>query len=353
MQAQLLEQLSEITASALTALPHGGGRLIAVEWDGEQPVVRLASDGLALDAKLVLERGLKDALAAAATAGDLAADASAPVIYFKRRGPAPVAKKSQPFGLSIDKRAIPGVRDVIVVASGKGGVGKSTVSVNLAVALAAAGKRVGLLDADIYGPSAPMMLGLTRPPMTEGAKLVPPVAHGVKVVSFGLLTDTREPVIWRGPLIGKALKQLAYDTEWGQLDYLVVDLPPGTGDVQLALIENLPIHQALIVTTPQDVALLDAHKALSMFKQLNVPVMGVVENMAHYCCPNCGHVEAIFGSGGGARFADERGLQVLAQIPLGGPVRAAGDQGQPVALDRKSQWGKPFDDLSCLIIGQM
>jgi ATP-binding protein involved in chromosome partitioning len=314
--------------------------------------IQLASDGLDIGMKLAVERGLKQRLAEAPEArahGEVA-------IYFKRRqaaggavakGPAPLKEKTSPFGLKIDKKAIPGVAEVIVVASGKGGVGKSTVSVNLAVALAAQGKRTGLLDADVYGPSAPMMLGAGgQLGVTEGNRLVPAEAYGVKTVSFGFLTDAQQPVIWRGPLVGKALKQFCYDVAWGELDYLVVDLPPGTGDVQLALIESIPIHGALIVTTPQDVALLDAHKALTMFEKLDVPVLGMVENMAHYACPKCGHEEPIFGEGGAERMAEERKLTILSRIPLAAGVRRAGDEGRPVALDPESPWGRPFRELA-------
>lgn len=305
----------------------------------------VASDGLKLDGKSAVETALREGLGAAS--GDL-------TVYFKKRsstaGPAPVAPKNQPFGITVDRRPIPGVRDILVVASGKGGVGKSTVSVNLAVALAAAGAKVGLLDADIYGPSAPMMMGLNgRRPMTERDKLIPLEAHGVKVMSFGFLTDTQEPAIWRGPLIAKAFKQLAYDVAWGELDYLVIDLPPGTGDIQLALVESVPIAGAVIVTTPQDVALLDAHKALSMFERLHVRVLGLVENMAHFHCPKCGHEEPIFGAGGADRMAEARKLTVLTRIPLAADVRARGDRGDPVALDPTAPGADSFKTLASAI----
>jgi ATP-binding protein involved in chromosome partitioning len=302
-----------------------------------------------------MEREIRDLL------GDLLGDLEV-LVYFTRRAtdesaatpatpvPAPLKERKSPFGLMIDKRAIPGVTEVIVVASGKGGVGKSTVSVNLATALAAAGRRVGLLDADIYGPSAPLMLGVSGPLAVEGgARLVPKVAHGVKVVSFGFLTDTTEPVIWRGPMIAKAFKQLAYDVAWGELDYLIVDLPPGTGDIQLALIESLPIHGALIVTTPQDVALLDAHKALSMFQRLDVRVLGLVENMALHTCSRCGHEEALFGAGGADRMALERKLEVLARLPLAMAVREGGDRGVPIALLGETTAAREFARLAAAV----
>jgi ATP-binding protein involved in chromosome partitioning len=251
----------------------------------------------------------------------------------EKSGPIPIRKKPNFYGLNIDKRAIPGVQNVIVVASGKGGVGKSTVSTNLAVALGKLGKRVGLLDADIYGPSAPMMLGLTGTlHLSDDNKLIPKEAHGIKTMSFGFLSDHYHPVIWRGPMISKALQQLFYDVAWGELDYLVVDLPPGTGDIQLTLIERLPIHGALIVTTPQDIALLDAHKALSMFTKLEVNVLGVVENMSQFACPHCGGDVDIFGHEGVNRFSEERKLPVLCRIPLNKTIRMNCDAGTPAAM---------------------
>lgn len=313
--------------------------------------IDVASDGLDLAAKSRIEAELRKSLGAAP--GDL-------TVYFRKptgpaaatSAPAPLKAKKSPFGVVADIRPIPGVKSVLVVASGKGGVGKSTVSVNLAVSLAAAGHKVGLLDADIYGPSAPLMMGLAdRRPTVEGDRLAPLEGHGVKVMSFGFLTDVQEPAIWRGPLIAKAFKQLAYDVAWGELDYLVVDLPPGTGDVQLALVESLPIAGALIVTTPQDVALIDAHKALSMFERLGVKVLGLVENMAHFCCPACGHVAPIFGAGGADRMAAQRRLRILARIPLALAVREGGDSGVPVALSGDAPEATAFAVLAESVAG--
>jgi ATP-binding protein involved in chromosome partitioning len=242
-----------------------------------------------------------------------------------------LAEKTTKLGVRVQKRAIPGVTEIIAVASGKGGVGKSTVSVNLAVALAQMGAKVGLLDGDIYGPSAPMMLGLKGSlEVGDHGRILPREAHGIRVISFGFFSDVKEPVIWRGPMIAKAFRQFCYDVEWGECDYLIIDLPPGTGDIQLSMIENLPIHGAVVVTTPQDVALIDAHKAISMFKALEVKVLGIVENMAFYECPRCGHRDDVFGKGGGARLSEDRELDLLVSIPIEKQIRQQGDLGLPL-----------------------
>jgi ATP-binding protein involved in chromosome partitioning len=225
---------------------------------------------------------------------------------------------------------LPGVKNVIAVASGKGGVGKSTVSVNLALALAAEGARVGVLDADIYGPSQPRMLGLTGKPVSPDGKSIEPMrAHGLQAMSIGVLIDEDTPMIWRGPMVTQALMQLLTDTRWDDLDYLVIDLPPGTGDIQLTLSQKVPVSGAVIVTTPQDIALLDARKALGMFRKVEVPVLGVVENMATHICSNCGHEEHIFGHGGGARMAGEAGIPYLGDLPLDIRIREQADNGTP------------------------
>lgn len=226
---------------------------------------------------------------------------------------------------------LPNVRNIIAVGSGKGGVGKSTTAVNLAVALAQDGARVGLLDADIYGPSIPMMLGLHgRPDSPDGKSIEPLRAHGVVAMSIGLLVDQDTPMIWRGPMATSALSQLLNDTRWGELDYLIVDLPPGTGDIQLTLAQKIPVAGAVIVTTPQDVATLDARKALKMFEKVEVPVLGLVENMAVHVCSNCGHAEHIFGEGGGRRMAAQYGVPLLGSLPLDVAVRELGDSGNPI-----------------------
>ena len=227
----------------------------------------------------------------------------------------------------------PRIRNVIAIGSGKGGVGKSTTSVNLALALAAEGARVGLLDADVYGPSIPAMLGLSgRPDSPDNKSIEPMRAFGVEAMSIGLLVDQDTPMIWRGPMATSALMQLFNDTLWGDLDYLLIDLPPGTGDIQLTLAQKIPVAGAVIVTTPQDIATLDAKKALKMFEKVEVPVLGIVENMAVHTCSNCGHMEHLFGQGGGERMAAQYGVPLLGSLPLDIAIREQGDAGQPVVV---------------------
>jgi len=244
---------------------------------------------------------------------------------------------------------IPGIKRVVAVASGKGGVGKSTVSANLALALAKIGFKVGLLDADIYGPSQQLMMGATSEPTgDEDGKIFPVEAPGgVKVMSFGYFVDADQPVIWRGPMLQKALEQFFGDVHWGELDFLVVDLPPGTGDVALTLCQNVPLAGTLIVTTPQDVALIDARKGLHMFRKLDTRVLGIVENMSGFECPECGHVEHVFGAGGGAKTAEELGLPLLGSVPLDPAIVIGGDAGTPVVLERPdSPSAKAFTEIA-------
>jgi ATP-binding protein involved in chromosome partitioning len=228
--------------------------------------------------------------------------------------------------------AYPALGRIIAVSSGKGGVGKSTVATNLAVALAATGARVGLMDADVYGPNVPRMMGVNAPPPVVNEKIVPLEAHGVKVISLGFLIERDQPAIWRGPIVMKIVTQFLRDVAWGQLDYFVVDMPPGTGDAQLSLVQATNVHGAIIVTTPQDVSTGDALRGAKMFQRVNVPVLGIVENMSWFECPHCGKPTAIFGTGGGKRLADELELPLLAEIPLYPRVLEGGDRGTPIVV---------------------
>ncbi len=228
---------------------------------------------------------------------------------------------------------LPGVKNIVAVASGKGGVGKSTTAVNIALALAAEGARVGLLDADIYGPSLPMMMGLQgRPESADGKTMEPLENHGVQVMSIGFLVDGDQAMIWRGPMATQALEQLLRQTNWKDLDYLIVDLPPGTGDIQLTLSQRVPMTGAVIVTTPQDIALLDAKKGIKMFEKVGVPILGIVENMAVHVCSNCGHVEHIFGADGGKKMAADYNMDYLGALPLALQIRVQADSGQPTVV---------------------
>jgi len=232
-------------------------------------------------------------------------------------------------GVQRGVKLIPNVKNIIAVASGKGGVGKSTTAVNLALALAVEGARVGMLDADIYGPQ-PTMLGITdKPESTDGKNLEPLIGHGIQAMSIGFLIDVETPMVWRGPMVTQALEQLLNNTNWSELDYLVVDLPPGTGDIQLTLAQRVPVTGAVIVTTPQDIALIDARKGLKMFEKVGIPILGVVENMSLHICSNCGHEERIFGEGGGERMCKDYSVEFLGSLPLEGSIRADTDSGKP------------------------
>ena len=228
--------------------------------------------------------------------------------------------------------AYPHLGRILAVSSGKGGVGKSTVATNLAVALAASGARVGLMDADVYGPNVPRMMGVNAPPPVVNEKIIPLQAHGVKVISLGFLIERDQPAIWRGPIVMKIVTQFLRDVAWGQLDYFLVDMPPGTGDAQLSLVQATHVDGAIIVTTPQDVATGDALRGAKMFQRVNVPVLGIVENMSWFECPHCGKPTAIFGTGGGKRLADELGLPLLGEIPLYPRIHEGGDRGTPIVV---------------------
>lgn len=265
-----------------------------------------------------------------------------------------VAKKTEPPQLKIgrhpnqdvDKVSVVGVDRILAIASGKGGVGKSTISSNLAVALAKQGRRVGLLDADIYGPSQPRMMGVSkRPSSPDGKKIIPLKAHGVTMMSIGLMLEEDQAVIWRGPMLMGALQQMLGQVEWNELDVLIVDLPPGTGDVQLTLAQKSKVTGAIVVSTPQDVALLDARKALSMFEKTKTPVLGMIENMSMYVCPKCGHEAHLFGHGGAKKEADRLGIPFLGAVPLELDIRIAGDSGTPIAAS-DTLVAKAFADIA-------
>ncbi|HEV2416952.1 MAG TPA: Mrp/NBP35 family ATP-binding protein [Terriglobia bacterium] len=248
---------------------------------------------------------------------------------------------------------IPEVKAAIAVASGKGGVGKSTLAVNLAVALNLSGAATGLMDTDVYGPSVPHLMGSRTGPVVVGGKIEPPTAYGIKMISMGYFLPPNEAVIWRGPMLHKAIRQFLGDVRWGALDYLVIDLPPGTGDIQLSLSQTIPLTGAVIVSTPQDVALTVAAKAIAMFEKLNVPILGVVENMSYYACPHCGQREDIFGHGGARAAAEKMHFPFLGEVPLDTKIRAASDQGRPIALDSESACGKAFEEIAAAVAAQV
>jgi ATP-binding protein involved in chromosome partitioning len=245
---------------------------------------------------------------------------------------------------------IPGVKNIIAVASGKGGVGKSTTAVNLALALSAEGARVGILDADIYGPSQPQMLGIySKPESKDGKSMEPIMAHNIQAMSIGFLVDTETPMVWRGPMVTSTLEQLLKETRWDNLDYLVVDLPPGTGDIQLTLSQKVPVTGAIIVTTPQDIALLDARRGLKMFEKVNIPIIGIVENMAIHACSKCGNEEHIFGSGGAEKMCQDYGVSLLGSLPLDIKIREQSDNGNPIVVaDPESGAAKTYKKIARL-----
>jgi ATP-binding protein involved in chromosome partitioning len=244
-----------------------------------------------------------------------------------------VSMKIVPHAVQRGVNLVPGIKNIIAVASGKGGVGKSTTAVNLALALAAEGASVGVLDADIYGPSQPMMLGIRgRPESKDGKSLEPMEGHGLQAMSIGFLVDVETPMVWRGPMVTQALEQLLRETKWRDIDYLIVDLPPGTGDIQLTLAQRVPVTGAIIVTTPQDIALIDARKGLKMFEKVGIPILGIVENMSLHICSKCAHEERIFGEGGAARMAKDYGVEVLGALPLDIAIREQADSGKPTVV---------------------
>ncbi|ODS64835.1 MAG: ATPase [Arenimonas sp. SCN 70-307] len=319
--------------------PHAGRGLVALGC-----VRGIGLDGADVAVDIVLgypARGWHEALAAAVRERLSALPGAGRVTVS-------VASRVQAHKVQKDLTPLPNVRNIIAVASGKGGVGKSTTAVNLALALQAEGATVGVLDADIYGPSIPKMLGLQgRPDSPDGKTIEPKRNHGLQAMSIGLLVGEDTPMIWRGPMVTQALQQLLGDTRWEGLDYLVIDLPPGTGDIQLTLSQRIPVSGAVIVTTPQDIATLDARKALQMFNKVEVPVLGIVENMAVHVCSNCGHAEHVFGAGGGERMAARYGVPLLGSLPLDIRIREQADSGAPtVAADPDSALSLAYRDIA-------
>ncbi|MCM2254047.1 MAG: iron-sulfur cluster carrier protein ApbC [Vicinamibacteria bacterium] len=246
------------------------------------------------------------------------------------------------------RQEVPGIRNIVAVGAGKGGVGKSTTSVNLALALARRGARVGIMDADVYGPNLPQMLGIdAQPEVTEDKKMLPPEAHGIKAISIGMLVPPDQAVIWRGPMLHGAVQQFMRDVAWGELDYLIVDLPPGTGDVTLSLSQSVPVAGAVVVTTPQGVSVSDVRKAVGMFRQLNIPVLGVVENMSYFLCGHCNERTDIFGTGGGRKMAEDMNLNFLGEVPIDTRVREGGDEGRPIVIAAPdAPAAKAFDEIA-------
>ncbi len=308
-------------------------RVQRVDIDGGAVKITLLLPTASRDEKVRVEDACFDAVSALEGVKDVS------VVTQSAQAP-DAPRKATPTGSPFDRQApIPGVRHIIAVASGKGGVGKSTVCVNLALALAKRGARVGLLDADIYGPSLHVLLGVTGRPRAGTNKEIRPVEKdGLKLMSLGFLTDDNTPLIWRGPIVTGVIRKFLLDVEWGELDYLMIDMPPGTGDAQLTLTQTVPITGAIIVTTPSELALIDAEKGLRMFKQVNAPVLGIVENMSTFVCPHCGKKTDIFDSGGGAKLSKSTSVATLGEIPIDPAVRAGGDTGAPIV---KANPGSP------------
>jgi len=314
---EILEDLKQIKYPGYSRDIVSFGLVRDIEIASNGITVTLAIGSAKADAVDEISRAVRDRVRALTGTGNIE------VVIQEPEKPKPAAPAKAP--------GIPGVQHVVAVASGKGGVGKSTVAVNLALALARLGKRVGLLDADVYGPSVPLMLGLEeRPRSSERERIVPLERHGVKAISLGSFIQAGQPVIWRGPMITKLLTQFLYEVEWGELDVLVLDLPPGTGDAQLTITQQAPLAGGVVVTTPQDVALLDVQRGITMFRQVNAPVLGVVENMSFHVCGGCGERAEIFGHGGGRRMAGDLGIPFLGEIPLVRLIREGMDSGAPV-----------------------
>lgn len=356
----LARQAAEKAAGETLGHNSDTGFIVGFEATADGSRLIIASDGMDLAQKQAFEASYLAAMAQVPQNGlnpaSSAEMASMPRIYFKRLqgGPKKTSRQISAFGITPSPRAIPGVKRIIAIGSGKGGVGKSTVSANLAVGLARLGRKVGLLDADFYGPSVPLLFGQSGPlEVTKDNKLVPRMSLGVKLMSFGFLAGINEPLIWRGPLVAKALQQFCYEVEWGDLDDLVIDLPPGTGDVQITMIEQLPLAGAIVVSTPQNIALADAYKAVAMFEKLKIPMFGIVENMAGYVCSACGHEELIFGESGVDDLAIRHRLEVLGRLPLQVKVRESGDRGSPIAFQDGEIVAQAFMEIATKVAARI
>ena len=323
---KLLSQLSLSKLASIERPPSVASLVISVHADDKQILVLLDATGLSLDDQYAVKTSIEDALKGEQTVH---------VSFSMDTKPQAVKPPHSPKNPT-NKKPIPNVKKILLVASGKGGVGKSTTALNLAIAFQQAGLRVGILDADIYGPSLPLMLGAyDKPDVSDDKKLIPIVKHGLSVMSMGFLIDEAMPMIWRGPMVQGALNQLLFEVAWGHegdLDLLIIDTPPGTGDVHLTLAQQLIVDGAIIVSTPQDMALIDAKKAIAMFDKVSIPVVGMIENMAYFCCPNCGVNTDIFSRGGAHKAADAAGITILGAIPLTPEIRLACDSGVPLGL---------------------
>ncbi|UFN50564.1 iron-sulfur cluster carrier protein ApbC [Roseomonas sp. OT10] len=329
--------LREAVRQALAAVrdPATGADVVSSGWV-QGMVVRDGLVQLALEVPRERARSLESVRAAAERAAAAVPGVLSATVVLTAQRPAPAADAPRAVRPAPGQGAmlLPQVGAIVAVASGKGGVGKSTTAVNLAVALAARGLRVGLLDADIYGPSLPQMLGTRDRPVTDGQRIRPIEAWGLKAMSIGFLVDQETAMIWRGPMVMGALEQMMAQVEWGALDIMVVDMPPGTGDAQLTMSQRVPLRGAVIVSTPQDVALIDARRGVRMFEKVNVPVLGIVENMSYFCCPNCNHRSEIFGHGGARAEAERLGIEFLGELPLRLAIRELADAGTPIVLAR-------------------
>lgn len=338
MKKEILDKISSVQVSATGKSLGEENRIISAEMKGEDLYVRYKRDGISPQDKKELENSIMEALSSDFKQDNIllisTSDNSQDVLGHQEvesKNPREPAQLKVGHGTAGEKRKIPGVKNVICIASGKGGVGKSTFTSNLAVTLASKGKSVGIIDADIYGPSLPVMFKRRdhRPAANEEQKILPLENYGVKFISFGSFINEDEPVVWRGPMLGGVLNQFFFETEWGELDYLLLDLPPGTGDVQLSMVQNLELSGSIIISTPQDIALLDARKALHMFDKLGVHVIGMVENMSSFICDECGKEHFLYGTGGVVSASGELGVGYLGKIPLDIGLRKGADFGQP------------------------